>query len=122
MDRRKFLIGAGGTALALGFAPPLFSIAATPDTAALYRDSTVIDALASPVARDDTPPTASDIRQAKQSGVTAVNYTISARDFEGTVKNIAFAQSLADQHSDTYLLVRHHSDIARAKREGKMGI
>ncbi len=120
MDRRNFLVGAGGSALALALAPRLSSL--TPDVANTYRDSIVIDALCSPVSRDDVLPAPSDLQQAKQSGITAVNFTVSAHSFDDTMKSIAFAQALAEHYPDIWLLVRRHSDIARAKREGKMGI
>jgi membrane dipeptidase len=58
----------------------------------------------------------------RKSGITAINLTISAPDYEGTIENIATVQELVDQHADLFLMVRRHSDIARAKRESKIGI
>jgi membrane dipeptidase len=126
MDRRKFLVRTGQAALLLGFSPASLLGQAppqsAPDIANTYRDSIVIDALGSPVPRDGVPPASSDLQQARQSGITAVNYTVSGRNFDDTVKSIAFAQWLAEQHPDIWLLVRRHSDLARAKRERKTGI
>lgn len=122
MDRRKFMVRTVQAALLLGFSPASLLGQSAPDIASTYRDSIVIDALGSPVSRDDVPPASSDLQQAGLSGITALNYTVSGRDFDGTVKGIAFAQWLAEQHPDIWLLVRRHSDIARAKRERKTGL
>jgi len=58
----------------------------------------------------------------RQSGITAVNFTISDRDFEGTVKNLASVEALVENYPQAFLFVRKHSDIARAKLESKLGI
>lgn len=52
--------------------------------------------------------------------MTAINVTVSA-DFEKTVRNIGFWYSEIEKHPDVFTLVRRHADIARAKRENKMG-
>ncbi len=70
----------------------------------------------------DAPPTADVLAAVRQSGITAINFTISDHTFEGTVSNIATVEMLAEQHPDVFLVVRRHSDIARAKRESKIGI
>jgi membrane dipeptidase len=58
----------------------------------------------------------------RQSGITAVNFTISDPTFEGTVANIATVEMLVELHPEIFLIVRRHPDIARAKRENKIGI
>ncbi len=58
----------------------------------------------------------------RQSGITAVNFTISDRDFEGTVKNLGSLEALVEHHRVAFLIVCKHSDIARAKQENKLGI
>ena len=58
----------------------------------------------------------------RQSGITAINFTISDPTFEGTVGNIASVEALVEQNPDAFLIVRRHFDIARAKRENKLGI
>ena len=58
----------------------------------------------------------------RQSGITAVNYTISERDFEGTIKNFALMQALPEKYPDTFMIVRSHADISRAKRAKTLGI
>jgi len=132
MNRREFLMTTGSAAIAMStlhsvlLAKPSSDVSPTsPDIAALYRDSIVIDALSSPFPDfplSDPSLTPGNVQQVKSSGVTAVNFTVSDRTFDDTVKNIASAQALADDYPDTFLLVRRHSDIARAKREGKLGV
>ena len=94
---------------------------ATPSTSALYRDAIVIDTLCSPI--DLTPPLkADDLAAVRQSGITAVNCTVSQNNFEDTVDNISGFEELIDKQPAAFLIVRRYSDIARAKREGKVGI
>ena len=90
--------------------------------AALYKNAIVIDALCSPLLDLDAPPAADVLAALRQSGITAINFTISDQTFESTVGNIATVEALVEQHPETFLLVRRHSDIARAKRESKIGI
>jgi membrane dipeptidase len=111
------------------FAQPLSRLADSYDdnnepsaTAALYKNVVVIDSLCAPFIDLDSPPTADVLAAVWQSGITAINYTVSDHTFEGTVSNIATLEMLAEQHPDVFLIVRRHSDIARAKRENKIGI
>ena len=71
---------------------------------------------------DGTLPDAALIDIARKSGITAINFTISAPTFEGTVENLAYVDALVEQSPDVFIVVRQYSDIARAKREGKVGI
>ena len=98
--------------------PPLVP---SPAPATLYRNAVVIDSLCSPI--DLTPPLKpADLTAVRQSGITAVHCTVSQTTFEDTVDNISGFQELIDQHPETFLIVRSHSDIARAKHENKLGI
>lgn len=130
IGRRGFGLGAAGLVLA---ATPLGrAVAATTDippaVRALYARTIVIDALASP----DTwnvpyPPLAplswAQLEAARASGITAINLTVGKPGgFTDTVREIALWTSLIEQHPDYLLLVRRHADIARAKREKKLGI
>jgi membrane dipeptidase len=58
----------------------------------------------------------------RQSGITAINYTISDRTFEGTVKILAALEALVEKYPDAFAIVRKYSDIAAAKHENKVGI
>ena len=125
MNRREFhsfTLQLSATAL---FAPRPFSVTrvnAPPDVADLHKTAIVIDSLAGPfvdLASSHGPEVIAAIRQ---SGITAVNYTISDRSFEITIKNLALIQALAEKFPDTFTIVRNHSDISRAKRENLIGI
>ncbi len=95
---------------------------APPAIAALYKNAIVIDSLCGPLADMDAPPQPEILRAVQQSGITAINFTISDQTFEGTVSNIAAVEKLVDEHPEIFLIVRRYSDIARAKRENKIGI
>jgi membrane dipeptidase len=89
--------------------------------AALYKNAIVIDSLCSPL--DITPPIKADVlASVRQSGITAVNCTVSQSTFEDTVDNISGFHELIDHYPDAFLIVRRHADLARAKRENKIGI
>lgn len=95
---------------------------AAPSIDSLYTNAIVIDTLCAPFNDMDSANSPARLAPVKQSGITAINFTISARGFEDTVSNLAMLQDLVDRHSETFLIVRRHSDIARAKRENKIGI
>jgi membrane dipeptidase len=124
INRRDFLGRAAKLGLALKFSTfgfgaevPKFS----PDIDELYRRSLVIDALAG-ATDDDNGITPATLQQAIQSGVTAVNWTVSQPEFEGTVVYVAHVQSLAEKDPAHWTIVRHASDLMQAKHEGKIGI
>jgi membrane dipeptidase len=89
---------------------------------ALYRKLLVIDTLCAPFTDTDAKLTPDILKPVTQSGITAINFTISDPTFEGTVSNIAYVESLVEQHPESFLIVRRQSDLARAKRENKIGI
>ncbi|MGC1785863.1 MAG: membrane dipeptidase [Terriglobales bacterium] len=93
----------------------------SPAIAALYKNAIIIDSLCGPFVDMDAI-NADAIKTVQQSGITAVNFTISDPTFEGTVGNISTIETLVEQHPETFLIVRRHADIARAKRENKIGI
>jgi len=95
---------------------------APPSIAVLYKNAIVIDTLCAPFLKMDVPPTPDLLAAVRQSGITAINLTISELKFEDTVENIADVEALVEQHPDAFLIVRQHSDLARAKPENKIGI
>jgi membrane dipeptidase len=124
MDRRSFLWNMARAGCLASLAPRSLlaeQTGATPSPAAEYRKMLVIDALAG-VDAEDLPLKPEVTRQALESGVTAVNWTVSAPDFEATVQNIAFVQALVEGDPAHWLIVRHHADLDRATREQKIGI
>jgi len=121
-SRRSFLKTAGSAALLATVAPRLVAEQFPTDIAALYRKSVVIDTLCGPFTSSDGMPDAALVEVVRQSGITAINFTISGRTFEETVDNLAYVDALVEHFPAVFTVVRLHSDIARAKREGKIGI
>jgi membrane dipeptidase len=87
--------------------------------AELYKKSLVIDTLCAPYQDKPTPEA---LVQVRSSGITAINWTVGGPSYDATIQNFAYLQELIDTHGDLFTVVRRHSDIARAKREGKVGI
>ena len=90
--------------------------------AKLYENAIVIDTLCAPFTDMEAPPSAGTLAAVRGSGITAINFTISQPGFEDTIGNLGVIQELADKHPEAFLIVRRHSDIARAKAEKKIGI
>jgi membrane dipeptidase len=125
MNRREFQISVLKVSAAALLAPRLFASPreeASPEILRLYKNAVVIDSLGALFLDPDALPSAEALAAVHNSGITAVNYTISDPTFEGTVKNLASLQALVDAHPDAFTIVRRHSDIALAKREGKIGV
>jgi membrane dipeptidase len=129
MNRRDFSLGVLKLSAAALLSPRLlaFPLANSsentpPSIATLYKNAVVIDTLCAPFISSDVQLTSDILSAVRQSGITAINFTVSELKFEDTVENIADVDALVEQHPETFLLVRHHSDIARAKRENKIGI
>ena len=128
MHRRDFNVGVLKLSAAAVLAPRLLGQSVTgsgdraASLAALYKKAVVIDSLCAPLVDMDAPITVEALATIRQSGINAINFTVSDQTFEGTVNNIGAVEMLVEQHPDTFLIVRLHSDIARAKRENKIGI
>jgi membrane dipeptidase len=125
MNRRQFLGASAQLAALAPFAPGVFTQSSQElpaDLTLLYRNALVMDSLCSPFAGDGLPASDDALRQVRASGVTAVNFTVSDRTFEGTVDQLASACALAERYPDLFTLVRLHADIARAKREHRVGL
>ena len=88
----------------------------------LYAKALVIDSLCAPFTDMDGTPSAETVAAVRASGISAINFTISARGFEDTVGSLATVQELVDRHPEAFMIVRRHSDLALAKRENKIGI
>lgn len=124
-NRRSFLVTMGQAMAFASLVPPGLAEATaqfSPTVAELYRRSTVIDTLCAPFTSDESLPDAALIEVARRSGITAINFTISAPTFDGTIDNLGYVDALVEQSPEVFMVVRQHSDIARAKREGKIGI
>ena len=123
--RRSFLVTMGQALLLAQVAPRAFADSAAPfppEISELYRKSIVIDTLCSPFTSDDGLPDAAAIAAVRHSGITAINFTVSAPTFDGTVETLAYVDALVEQSPEVFTVVRRYSDIAQAKREGRIGI
>jgi membrane dipeptidase len=124
MYRRDFNLSFLKASAAAILAPRLIAqaVAERPATGdALYTNAVVIDSLCAPF-DIEAAPSAEALAAVRQSGITAINCTISTPDFEETLNNLARIQKLVDDYSDTFLIVRCQSDVARSKVEKKLGI
>src|SRR5664279_394655 len=124
-SRRSFLATIGRAAALAAVAPSVLASAAEqfpPAIAELYRNSVVIDTLCGPFTSSDALPDKALIDTVRKSGITAINFTISAPTFDGTIDNLAYVDALVEQSPDVFMVVRKYSDIGVAKREGKVGI
>ena len=98
-----------------------------------YRQAMVIDALASPGPfnvqdRMAHPLTPEMVANARASGITAVNVTVSGggsnanQAFQATVQALAYFDREIGQHADAFMKVRSLSDLTDAKSRGLLGL
>jgi membrane dipeptidase len=126
ISRRQFAATvAAGSALLTG--ARVSAQGAQDDGSGVYRRSIVIDALANPGSMNVSWPPRGPLspfqREAiASSGITAINVTVSADTFEATTRNIALWQGEADRYPSLLSMVRRHADIARAKKDGTLGL
>ena len=131
MHRRHFVAATAGLALAGSdtMAKAAFGAASA---AGVYDRSIVIDGLGGPggfdpAARPGDPLAERFIEDARRSGITAINYTVSAvgnvpTAFEDTVAAIAAANREIANHPDVFIQVRTAADLLTAKRSKRMGL
>lgn len=90
-----------------------------------YGDATVVDFLASPGYFNypaDPPLDEGMARNAAESGITAVNLTVSSGDFEATVAKIARWEAEIDRWPAALQRVRTLEQLREAERTGRLGI
>lgn len=125
MNRREFNLSALKLSATALFAPRLFAQSASGsqfDVSDLYKRGIVIDSLCAPFVDMESMPSTDLVITVRQSGITAVNYTVSDRNFEGTISNLARLHAFVEKYPDALTIIRQYSDIARAKRDNKVGI
>ncbi len=125
LQRRDFL----RASVALGLTPGVFrTLAAAPagtSSWAPYEDAIVIDFLASPgYSNYPEKPPLDDVMvsNAVESGITAVNKTVSSGDFAATASRIAGWLATIDRFPDVFRQVRSVEQLRAAKRERRVGL
>jgi membrane dipeptidase len=129
VDRRDFLLSSGltGAAFALAARPARATDGPAP---AAYAAAIVIDALGGPGepgANPETPLSPKALDDVRASGLTAVNVTVSgvgsyAKDYDTTIRNIAYWNAQVAAHPELLMLVRAAADISEAKRSKRLGL
>ncbi|MGB2590282.1 MAG: membrane dipeptidase [Candidatus Acidiferrum sp.] len=125
MNRREFHSTLLKLSASTFLAPRLFAQSSSADSseiASLYDRSIVIDSLCSPFSDLSAVPSVESLAAVRQSGITAVNCTVSQRTLDDTIDSIASIQSLTEKFPDAFTIVSKHSGIAAAKRDKKIGI
>ncbi len=131
ISRRALLLQLAG-ATAAGTWPMVLMGAAlpevTPEIRSLYGRSLVIDATGSPGdfmegwPREHSLLTAEELAQIAESGVTAVDVTVSDPGLEETIANIAGWHGAVANHPGQLLLVRSVADIREARDSNRLGV
>jgi membrane dipeptidase len=130
-NRRQLVMGAAAAALRPTWAYCLAE-SGTPYARARYDKAVVVDALGglgefNPDAPDDAPLSARALQDARDSGVTLINFTVSEVGngpdrFKSTVKNIADVERELSLHPDVLMKVLRGRDIQTAKAGKWLGI
>ena len=123
MNRRAFNVSLLQASVAAFFTPRFARhVFADALPSSLYANAIVIDSLCAPFTDMDHSPSGEPLAAVRKSGITAINFTVSGPTYEDTIESLAVLQDLVDRNPDVFLIVRKHSDIARAKGESKIGI
>jgi len=93
-----------------------------------YRQAIVMDSNGDPGiygSEELAPLSATALDNVRASGLTAVNLTVSgvgsyARNYDETIRNIAYWNAQSAAHPDVFVQVLHAADIAEAKRSGRL--
>jgi membrane dipeptidase len=130
-SRRALLLQVAGAAVAAAIPKILkgsVSDQISPAVRRTYDSSLVIDATGSPDdfmggwPREHSLLTAEELTQISESGVTAINVTVSDPGLEKTIGNIAGWHGAIANHPQNLLLVRSVNDISLAHESGRLGV
>jgi membrane dipeptidase len=129
MNRREFSAALVAATAGAALPPPASSAGA--DAAgvsaaahALYARALILDCNASPPDPEHLPLPQAALDLVRNSGISVVKTSLGGinADFAETVAEIAQFQRMIEMHPAYFIQVRVASDMARAKREGKLGI
>jgi len=131
LTRRAFtkLAAAGALApnLLAGRVEPAARTTASPSLWDGYARATVVDCLASPGPFNvrnalASPLTDEMVRNARESGITAVNLTVASGDFESVFEAMGYWERELRVHPDALTKVASLADVKRAKETGRLGL
>ena len=112
MQRRSFLAGSAGLALA---ASP--AVAQSNRLKRLYDKSIVIDALAFAKEWDDV-----EYEAVQQSGYTGIVTSLSRRNLQTAIDEIVGWKQRIEEYPDRYMMALTARDFERAKRSGRLAV
>jgi len=127
VNRREF---SGGLAAAAALSRSLAQRAPAADgdvsesARRLYARALILDCNSAPPFADHLPLSQADLDLTRGSGINVVKLSLGGinADFAHTVEEIAQVQQLIETHPDYFTQVRVAADMARCKRESKLGI
>ena len=131
MNRRDFAKLAGAAAIAPRVLAPVDDRRTAAARASLawpgYERAIAIDCLASPGPfntpdRTGAPLTAEMVANAKTSGITAVNVTVSGDSIASTFQEMGYWERELQAHADVFTKVYSVADIRRAKETRRLGL
>lgn len=127
MNRREFCaFAAAATASALGFGAraAMQATAVSEPARRLYRRALILDANCAPPLDQRPPLPQADLDLVRESGLDVIKLTVGGinSDFARTVAEIGEVQQLIEVHPDYFTGIRVGGDMARAKKEGRLGI
>jgi membrane dipeptidase len=90
----------------------------------LYRRALILDANCAPPRGQPPPLPQADLDLVRESGLDVIKLTVGGinSDFARTVAEIGEVQQLIEVHPDYFAGIRVAGDMARAKKEGRLGI
>jgi membrane dipeptidase len=125
MNRREFSAALGAAAAASALAQSVSTDnKISPAAHALYTRALILDANCAPPLEDSLPLPQADLDMARASGVNVLKLSLGGinSNFADTIAELAQMQQLIEVHPAYFMQVRVAGDMARAKRENKMGI
>jgi len=134
LNRRGFLstlVATTACKLAASVLPTPFLQEKDSQTWAGYDQAIIIDSLGTPGSSSASDIlvalSSSEIEDIRKSGLTAVNLTVSgvgsyARDYEQTIRTVAYWDAQISAHPEVLLHVLETADIHEAKRSHRLGL